>query len=511
MMKMYISEKIIRQARQSHNVVDVISKYVRLEKSGNIYLGLSPFRAEKAPSLLVDEKKQIWHDLSSGKSGDCIKFLTDYHNISVDKALKMLLNGAEKGLEGSSGTGADVLKESIYEIYEEAARFYRKKLTEKDGAEGKKYLESREMDDSTISNWDIGMAPDCWGNKGSLYYYLSEKGFDTEILKRSGLFKENKKGGLFDMYRNRVMFPIKDENSRVVGFGGRILTSPDVKDQGQGPKYMNSPGSIIFDKSTTLFGLDQKLRNTRREMILCEGFMDVISLHQAGFTDAVASLGTALTKRQCEIIKKHADTVYLTYDADAAGIKAGVKAMYYLKKEGLDVKVISTKPFKDPDEMIQKMGAGTFRKRIDNAKDVFAWFMDIAKQGVKSLDVKKGEKAPLNENNKNSRGGTYDTPSEIVEAIWDGFDVSVPAEKSQYEKLIATVYANIHPNVSKQGPMRTKSSISKNEFLKEFHDVVELDVKDRTPSLNKKLNITVNRQPDKQVQKEAKTQGADRG
>lgn len=366
---MYYSDDLIEEIRSRNDIVDVVSSYVKLQKKGSTYFGLCPFHSEKSPSFSVTPSKQMYYCFGCGAGGNAYTFIMKYENYSFTEAVKVLADRAgialpEGGYSEEDKRRAD-LKNRLLEANKEAAKYYYHILKSERGAQGYEYLRNRGLSDETITGFGLGFSTNY---RNDLYDYLKSKGFEDNVLKEAGLFNYSEKK-VYDKFSGRVMFPIMDVNNRVIGFGGRVMGDAQ-------PKYLNSPETILFDKSRNLYGLNIA-RNSRKEyMLICEGYMDVISLHQAGFNNAVASLGTAYTLRQAALIKRYVDSVYLTYDSDGAGVKAALRAIPISKEAGLSTKVINMKPYKDPDEFIKALGADEYEKRIENARNSFLFEID---------------------------------------------------------------------------------------------------------------------------------------
>ena len=331
---MYYSDEIVEEVRAKNDIVDVISGYVKLQKKGSSYFGLCPFHNEKSPSFSVSRQKQMYYCFGCGAGGNVFTFLMEYENYSFVEALKYLADRAgvslpEQEYSKEAKARAD-LKGVLLEINKAAAQYFYVQLKSEHGAQALDYLKRRGLDDETIKGFGLG-----YSNKYSddLYRYLKSKGYADEMIAKAGLITVDEKKGVYDKFWNRVMFPIMDANNRVIGFGGRVMG--DAK-----PKYLNSPETVIFDKSRNLYGLNRARSSRRPYFLLCEGYMDVISLHQAGFTNAVASLGTALTPGHASLIKRYVQEVYLTYDSDEAGTKAALRAVPILKNVGISARVI---------------------------------------------------------------------------------------------------------------------------------------------------------------------------
>lgn len=366
---MYYSDELIEEVRTRNDIVDVISSYIRLTKKGSNYFGLCPFHSEKSPSFSVSPTKQIYYCFGCESGGNVIRFVQNYENYTFTEALKVLADRA--GIElpevnfSEENKKQKDLKSRLLELNKEAGKFYYYQLRGQGGAVAMKYLTGRGLSQETIQKFGLGYA---MSGQGLLYKYLKEKGFQDEELKQSGIFTFDEKRGVTDKFWSRVIFPIMDANHRIIGFGGR--TMGDGK-----PKYLNSPETAIFDKGRNLYGLNLARTSRKKNFILCEGYMDVISLHQAGFNQAVASLGTALTEGQARLLKRYTEEILLTYDNDDAGINAKLRAIPILRNAGLASKVIDLSPYKDPDEFIKNLGTEEFEKRMEEAENSFYYIV----------------------------------------------------------------------------------------------------------------------------------------
>ena len=360
---MRYSDDLVEEIRMKNDIVDVISGYVKLTRRGSSYFGLCPFHNEKSPSFSVSPGKQMYYCFGCGAGGNVFTFLMEYENFTFVEALKFLADRAGVELpqmeySKEAKEQAD-LKNTLLEINKQAAKYYYYQLHTERGKQGYDYLKGRGLSDDTIRKFGLGYS-DKYGSL--LYRFLKEKGYDDEILRQSGLFLADEVHGMQDKFWNRVIYPIMDANSRVIGFGGRVM--------GDGkPKYLNSPETKIFDKSRNLYGLNLARSSRRKNLIICEGYMDVISMHQAGFNNAVASLGTALTSLQAGLMKRYTDEVLVIYDSDEAGVKAALRAIPMLKGVGLTTRVVNLRPYKDPDEFIQHEGCEAFEKRLEEAEN----------------------------------------------------------------------------------------------------------------------------------------------
>lgn len=362
---MYYPEELVEEVRMKNDIVDVISGYVRLQKKGSSYFGLCPFHNEKSPSFSVSPGKQMYYCFGCGAGGSVFTFVQNYENYSFPEAIKFLADRVSVSLPEIEYSKEAKEKESkrsvLLEINKQAANYFYYQLRTERGKIGYRYFEERKLSEETMKKFALGFA-NVTGD--DLVQYLKSKGFKDEQIVEAGLGSVDEKYGLHDKFWNRVMFPIQDINHRVIGFGGRVL--------GDGkPKYLNSPETMIFDKSRNLYGLNYARTSRAGNIIICEGYMDVIAMHQAGFTQAVASLGTAFTVGQANLLKRYTNQVLLAYDSDGAGTNAALRALGILKEAELTGKIIHLEPYKDPDEFIKNLGPEEFRKRIDEAENSF--------------------------------------------------------------------------------------------------------------------------------------------
>ncbi|MCR5370435.1 MAG: DNA primase [Clostridium sp.] len=370
----YYPEDVIEEVRARNDIVDIISGYIKLKKSGNSYFGLCPFHGEKTPSFHVMPDRQMYHCFGCGVSGNVYTFVMEYENFTFREAVEMLAERAgvtlPKAEFSREAREASEKKNTLLEINRLAANYYYYQLRNPQGKQGYEYLKRRKLTEETMKRFGLGYA-----NKTSddLYRYLKEKkGYGDGDLRETGLFTYSERG-VHDKFWNRVMFPIMDVNNRVIGFGGRVM--------GEGePKYLNSPETRIFEKSRNLYGLNYARTARRGYLLLCEGYMDVIALHQAGFSNAVASLGTSLTERHAALLRRYTDTVILTYDSDDAGVKAALRAIPMLRAVGISVRVLNMRPWKDPDEFIKNLGSEEFEKRIAEARNSFLYEIDVLRK-----------------------------------------------------------------------------------------------------------------------------------
>ena len=377
---MYYPDEVIEEVRSSNNIVDIIGGYVRLQKKGSSYFGLCPFHNEKSPSFSVSPNKQMYYCFGCGAGGNVFTFIMEYENQTFPEAVKILADRAGIALPEAELTEEQKRERNkrqlLLEINKMAANYFYYQLNGDQGQQAREYLENRRLSKETQVHFGLGYASKY---SNDLYLYLKKKGYQDQILKETGLLTYDEKRGAHDKFWNRVMFPIMDVNNRVIGFGGRVI--------GEGtPKYLNSPETMLFDKSRNLYGLNYARTSRKPYMIICEGYMDVIAMHQAGFTNAVASLGTAFTTQHSVLLKRYTQEVRLAYDSDGAGQKAALRAIPILKSAGINVRVIHMNPYKDPDEFIKNLGTEAFQERIDAAESSFMFEISVLEKNYKQSD-----------------------------------------------------------------------------------------------------------------------------
>ncbi len=377
---MYYSDEVIDQVRSSNEIVSVISTYVKLKRQGANYFGLCPFHSERSPSFSVSPAKQIFYCFGCGTGGSVIAFVMQYENYTFPEAVRFLAQRAGISLpeEDSSRERMEErnLKSRILEINKEAAVFYYALLKSPAGTDAMNYLTGRGLDDQTIRHFGLGFAG---RYSNQLVMHLRQKGYTDDLILASGLGVGDERHGLQDKFWNRVMFPIMDVQGKVIAFGGRVMG--DAK-----PKYLNSPETPVFNKSRTLYGLNYARKARTRTLIICEGYMDVIAMHKAGFTNAVATLGTSLTSQHGMMIKRYADDIVLSYDSDEAGTKAALRAISILQETDLPVRILDLSPYKDPDEFIKALGTEAFQERIDQARGSFFFELENIEKGYDLKD-----------------------------------------------------------------------------------------------------------------------------
>lgn len=372
---MRIPDEKIERIKQENDIVDVISETVNLKRTGRSYIGLCPFHNDKSPSFSVSQDKQIYKCFSCGEAGNVVTFVMKSKNVTFVEALKLLAQRANIPLNTGNGNDSKITrkKELLYKVNVETGRYFFSNLTRNNKA--KEYFKRRGISEATIRKFGLGYSLDGWSN---LIKYLKRKNFSEQILLEAGLVIKNEKNNtIYDRFRNRVMFPVFDVRGKVIGFGGRVLD--DSK-----PKYLNSPETLIFHKGVNLYGLNFAIKNGNpdRYFIIVEGYMDCISLHQHGITNTVASLGTALTENQARLLKRYADKVIISYDADVAGQTATLRGLKILRNAGFDVRVLLIPEGKDPDEYIRTNGTEKFMELVKNAISLIDYRLKRAEEGI---------------------------------------------------------------------------------------------------------------------------------
>lgn len=362
---MYYSDDVINQVMASCDIVELIGEQVALKKNGSDYTGLCPFHSEKTPSFHVSPSKQMYYCFGCHEGGNPATFLMRYNNYTFPEAIKILAERGGVTLPESSvsaeGRAREERRKAIYDALKEAAIYYNALLGREEGSRGLDYLRGRGLDDGVIRRFGLGFSTR-YGD--GLHRHLIEKGFNDDILQATGLFKYDEKSGVSDRFWNRVIFPIMDERGRVIGFGGRVM--------GEGkPKYLNSPEGELFNKRKNLYALNIARSHRGGSILLCEGYMDVIAMHKAGFKNAVASLGTALTSEQCALLRRFTREITILYDSDEAGRNAALRAIPLITEAGMRARVADMSPMKDPDEFIVKLGREEMERRLEQAEDSF--------------------------------------------------------------------------------------------------------------------------------------------
>lgn len=420
---MYYSDELVEEVRQRNDIVDIISGYVNLKKKGGNYFGLCPFHNEKSASFSVSPGKQMYYCFGCGAGGNVFTFIMNYENYTFAEAIKLLADRAGIALpeieDSKEAREKENRRKTLLQINKEAATYFYYQLRAPQGRVGLDYLKGRQLSDETMNRFGLG-----YSNKTSndLCQYLRHKGYPDELIRESGVAVFNEKYGMSDKFWNRVMFPIQNVNHRVIGFGGRVM--------GEGePKYLNSPETPVFDKSRNLYGLNFARTARQDNIILCEGYMDVIAMHQAGFTQAVASLGTAFTSGQANLLRRYTENVILSYDSDGAGVKAALRAIGILKEAGLTGKVLNLEPYKDPDEFMKNLGREEFAKRLLQAENTFFFELRMMQKQYDLSDPEAKTKF-YNEIAKKLCGFSEEVEREnYTEAVAEKYNISMESLK----------------------------------------------------------------------------------
>lgn len=373
------SDEIIEEVRQSNDIVDCISQYMRLKRSGRNYFGLCPFHNEKSPSFSVSPDKQIFHCFGCGVGGNVISFIMKIEGMNFVEAVQLLAekaNIALPTLQNNMDSAKEELKAKVYQVNQFAADFYHQNLYKPEAKPAQEYVKKRKLTQGTLEAFQIGFS----GRFDELYQTLKKQGFAEKEILESGLVNKNERGQYIDRYRNRLMFPICDVRGKVIAFGGRVLD--DSK-----PKYINSPENIVYSKGRHLYGLNVAKKGNLSKILIVEGYMDVISLHQRGITNVVASLGTAMTQQQGFLLRKHAEQIVLSFDSDEAGLSAKMRALEILQNMGCDLRILQMEGAKDPDEYVIKYGNARFTHLIDQALSVVEFKVKVLKQHLNLENV----------------------------------------------------------------------------------------------------------------------------
>lgn len=421
------SEEIINEVRQSNDIVDVISQYVHLKRSGRNFFGLCPFHNEKSPSFSISPDKQIFHCFGCGVGGNVITFVSKIEGLNFVETVQMLAERANiqlPTLENNGDIQKEILKDKVYKVNEFAAEYYHQNLYKTQAKIAQEYVKKRQLSNETLKSFRIGFS----GKFNELYQELKKQGFEEREILESGLVNKNDRGQYIDRYRNRLMFPICDVRGRVIAFGGRVLD--DSK-----PKYINSPENIVYSKGRHLFGLNVAKKGDTKKILIVEGYMDVISLHQRGITNVVASLGTALTEQQGWLLRKNSEQIILSFDSDEAGIKAKLRSIEILQNMGCDLRVLQLEGAKDPDEYILKYGNMRFQNAVDKALSVIEFKVKILKKDL-NLENTNDKIKFLNEIAKLISKVDNTIEREVyIEKIAKEYDISKEAIYAEVNKL----------------------------------------------------------------------------
>ena len=425
---MRYSDEIIDEVIRSNDIVEVISQYIHLKRSGRNYFGICPFHNEKSPSLSVSPEKQIFHCFGCGVGGNVITFVRKIEDIGYRESIQLLAEKANITLptiQNDLESRKDELRAKVYKVNSYAAEYYHKRLYTPDAKLGQEYVKRRKLNNETLENFKIGFS----GKFDELYKSLRQNGFQDEEILESGLVNKNDNGTYIDRYRNRLMIPICDERGRVIAFGGRVLD--DSK-----PKYINSPENVVYSKGKHLFGLNvAKKSDIKKQLLIVEGYMDVISLHQRGIKNVVAALGTALTTNQGWLLRKSTEKVILGFDADDAGQTAILRAMEIMQNMGCDIRVLQIHDAKDPDEFVVKYGAARFKKILDDAISLIEYKVKILKKDL-NLENASDKIKFLNEIAKLIAKIDNTMEKEIyIEKIAKGYNISKEAIYAEVNKL----------------------------------------------------------------------------
>ena len=453
------SDEIIEEVRQNNDIVDIISQYVHLTRKGRNYFGLCPFHNEKSPSFSVSPDRQIFHCFGCGVGGNVYTFLMKIEGITFREALEQLAERANiqlPTLENNADTAREELKAKVYKVNEFTAEFYHQNLYKPVAKIAQEYVKKRRMNTETLEAYKIGYS----GKFDELYKALKSQGFGEKEILESGLVNKNDNGTYIDRYRNRLMFPICDARGKVIAFGGRVLD--DSK-----PKYINSPENIVYSKGRHLFGLNVAKKDSAKKILIVEGYMDVISLHQRGITNVVGALGTALTEQQGWLLRRTTEQVILGFDADGAGQTAIARSMEILQKMGCDMRVLQIEGAKDPDEFIVKFGEGRFKLAIDNAISLVEFKVKNLK---KELNLENtGDKIKfLNEIAKILSKVENTMEREIyIEKIAKGYNISKEAIYAEVNKLI---YSGVKEDKKLQNQNREIRHITREQKDKDVID-----------------------------------------
>lgn len=422
------SDELIDEIKNNNDIVDVVSQYVHLKRSGRNYFGLCPFHNEKSPSFAVSPDKQIFHCFGCGVGGNVIHFISKIEGINYRESIELLAERANitlPKLESIGDNKTQELKDKIYQINKEAAYFYHENLYKPTAKPAQEYVKKRKLNNATLKEFLIGYS----GNFNELYNFLKSKGFSDEAILASDLVNRNDRGQFIDRFRHRLMFPIQDVRGRIIAFGGRVLD--DSK-----PKYINSPENLVYSKGRHLFGLYNAKKHDTKKILIVEGYMDVISLHQRGITNVVASLGTAMTEAQGRLLRRSSEQIILGYDADGAGQEAIVRGLDILRNLGCDVRVLQISGAKDPDEYVTKYGPERLKKCIDDAISLVEFKVRVLKRTL-NLDNTADKIKFLNEVAKILARVENSMEQEIyIEKISKDYDISKEALYSEIKKIL---------------------------------------------------------------------------
>ncbi len=446
------SDEVINDVRQSNDIVDVISQYVHLKRSGRNFFGLCPFHNEKSPSFSVSPDKQIFHCFGCGVGGNVFSFITQIEGINFVEAVQMLAERANiqlPNLQDNGDSQREELKAKVYKVNEFTAEFYHQNLYKPQAKIAQEYVKKRQLSNETLKSFKIGFS----GKFDELYQELKKQGFGEREILESGLVNKNERGQYIDRYRNRLMFPICDARGKVIAFGGRVLD--DSK-----PKYINSPENVVYSKGRNLFGLNVAKKGDLKRILIVEGYMDVISLHQRGITNVVAPLGTALTEQQGWLLRKNSEQIILSFDSDEAGLKAKLRALDILQNMGCDLRILQMEGAKDPDEYIIKYGNARFNNLVDKALSIIEFKVKILKKDL-NLENTNDKIKFLNEIAKLISNVNNTIEREVyIEKIAKEYDISKEAIYAEVNKL---TYKNVKTEKVLEKPKPVVTHIKREE------------------------------------------------
>lgn len=457
------SDEILEEVRQTNDIVDIISQYVHLKRSGRNFFGLCPFHNEKSPSFSVSPDKQIFHCFGCGVGGNIFTFLTKIEGINFIEAVQSLAQRANiqlPTLESNGDTEKEILKSKVYKVNEFTANYYHQNLYKPESKIAQEYIKKRKLTNETLKSFQIGFS----GKFDELYQELKKQGFEEEEILESGLVNKNDKGQYIDRYRNRLMFPICDARGKVIAFGGRVLD--DSK-----PKYINSPENVVYSKGRHLFGLNVAKKGNIKQLLIVEGYMDVISLHQRGITNVVASLGTALTQQQGWLLRRNSEKIILSFDSDEAGLMAKMRALDILQEMGCDIRILQIEGAKDPDEYVIKYGNARFNNLIEKALSIIEFKVKALKQN-------------LNLENVNDKIKFLNEIAKLISKVDNTIEREVYIEKIAQEYGISkeAIYAEVKKNATKE-QLKEKRKIEKEEAViekkEEKRNVVSKEIRNR--------------------------------
>ena len=475
---MRYSDELLDEIKSKNDIIDIVSQYVVLKRSGRNYMGLCPFHKEKSPSFCVSPDKQIFHCFGCGVGGNVIHFIGKIENLNFIESLELLANRAGIELPKSGNAEDDRisrLKSRVYELNKCAAEFYHQNLYKPTAKPAQEYVKKRRLDNRTLKAFKIGYS----GRFNELYTELHSKGFTEEEILASCLVNKNQDGKFIDRFRNRLMFPIFDARDRVIAFGGRVLD--DSK-----PKYINSPEDIVYSKGRHLFAYNLAKKDNPKTIIIVEGYMDAVSLHQRGISNAVASLGTALTEAQGRLLRRSCEKVVIGYDADGAGQAATLRGLEILQNLGCDIRILQIEGAKDPDEFVVKYGPERFQKHVDSA-------ISLVEFKVKML------KRQLNLENVNDKIKFLNEVANILSKIENNMEREVYIDKISLEYKVSkeAIYAEVNKKLYGNNQSEKKLERPVTTIREVKQDVAEKEVDEKTKKTESLIIYLLINYPDK--------------